>query len=93
LFEPTNVSGDIVYAGDPCRGLPLIEDVDHPPLEVLSPKDGVLWMAAASGRVIWGDPFVVAMSDYDDKLAVGRTWRPNPQPWPSDRNNKADRPR
>jgi hypothetical protein len=50
---------------------PSIEDVDHPPLEVLSPKDGMLWTAAALGRVTWGDPFVVAMSDYDDKLAVG----------------------
>jgi hypothetical protein len=66
------VYGDIVYAGDPCRGcLPFIEDVDHPPLEVLSPKDGMLWKAAALGRVTWGYPFVVAMSDYDDKLAVG----------------------
>ena len=56
----------------PCRGcLPFIEDVDHPPLEVLSSKDGMLWTAAALGRVTWGDPFVVAMSDYDDKLAVG----------------------
>jgi hypothetical protein len=50
--------------------LPFIEDVDHPPLEVLSPKDSVLWTAAALGRVTRGDPFVVAMSDYDDKLAV-----------------------
>ena len=72
LFEPINVSGDIVYAADPCRGfLPFIEDVGHPPLEVLSPKDGVLWTAAALGRVSCGNPFVVAMSDYDDKLAVG----------------------
>ena len=58
-----------------CRGslpwLPLIEDVDHPPLEVLSPKDWRAVMAAAPGRVTWGDPLVVAMSDYDDKLAVG----------------------
>jgi hypothetical protein len=66
------VYGDIVYAGDPCRGcLPFIEDVDHPPLEVLSSKDGMLWTAAALGRVTWGDPFAVAVSDYDDKLAVG----------------------
>ena len=71
LFEPANVTGDIVYAGDPRRRLPFIEDVDHPPLEVLSPKDGVLLMAAAPGRVSWGDPFVVAMADYDDELAVG----------------------
>ena len=72
LFEPDQWYGDIVYAGDPCRGcLPFIEDVDHPPLEVLSSKDGMLWTVAALGRVTWGDPFVVAMSDYDDKLAVG----------------------
>jgi hypothetical protein len=51
--------------------LPFIEDVDHPPLEVLSPKDGLLGTAAALGKVTWADPFVVAMSDYDDKLAVG----------------------
>ena len=71
LFKPTNASGDIEYAGDPRRGLPFIEDVNHPPLEVLSPKDRVLWLAAAPGRDTWGEPFVVAMSDYDDKRAVG----------------------
>ena len=51
-------------------GWPFTEDVDHPPLEVLSPKEWVLWMAAPGG-VTRGDPLVVAMSDYDDKLAAG----------------------
>jgi len=51
--------------------LPFIEDVDHPPREVLSPKEWVLWMAAAPGGVTRGDPLVMAMSDYDGKLAAG----------------------
>jgi hypothetical protein len=38
LFKPTNVSGDIVYARA-CRGLHFIEDVDHPPLEVVAKSD------------------------------------------------------
>ncbi|HEX9167581.1 MAG TPA: hypothetical protein VF886_01455 [Roseiarcus sp.] len=46
-----------------------MEDVDDPPLEVLSPEDGAVWIAAAPGTVIWGDRLVGAMSHYD-KLAV-----------------------
>ena len=68
LFEPANVSGDIVYAGD-LPWLPFIEDVDHPPLELLS-EGWCAVMAARPDRVIWGDPFA-SRSDYDDKLAVG----------------------
>jgi hypothetical protein len=38
VVQPTNVSGDIVYARA-CRGLPFIEDVDRPPLEVVAKSD------------------------------------------------------
>lgn len=71
LFEPTHVAGDEVRAGTPCGWLHFVEDVDHAPIEVLYPKDGVLWMAAAPGRVTRGDPLAVVMSNYDDKLAAG----------------------
>lgn len=71
LFEPTHVTGEAVKAGEPCGWLHFVEDVDHPPVEALYPKDGVLWMAAAPGRVTRGDPLAVVMSDYDDKLAAG----------------------
>jgi predicted deacylase len=71
LFEPTNVVGDVVRAGDPAGWLHFIEDVDHAPLEVAYPRDGVLWMSAGPGRVTRGDPVAVIMSDYDDALAAG----------------------
>ena len=39
-FRAEQCVGDIAYAEEPCDWLPFIEDVDHTPLEVLSPKDG-----------------------------------------------------
>jgi hypothetical protein len=47
-----------------------IEDIDQPPLEVISPKDRVLRMVVARGRITGEDSLVVTLSDYDDKLAV-----------------------
>ena len=71
LFEPTNVVGDKVKAGDPAGWLHFVEDVDRPSIEVPYPRDGVVWMAAGPGRITRGDPVAVIMTDYDDKLAAG----------------------
>lgn len=71
LFEPTNMVGDTVKAGDPAGWLHFVEDVDRPSIEVPYPRDGVVWMAAGPGRITRGDPVAVIMTDYDDKLAAG----------------------
>ncbi len=71
LFEPTNVVGEKVKAGQPAGWLHFVEDVDHAPIEIPYPRDGVLWMSAGPGRIKRGDPVAVIMTDYDDQLAAG----------------------
>ncbi|MCB1493838.1 MAG: succinylglutamate desuccinylase/aspartoacylase family protein [Rhodobiaceae bacterium] len=63
-FEPCNVVGEAVRAGATAGWLHFVEDVDHPPLEVLYKRDGVLWMSAGPGRVARGDTVAVVMTDY-----------------------------
>ena len=70
LFEPRNVVGDVVKAGETCGFLHFIEDVDTPPIEVKYNADGILWMSAGPGRVQRGDCVGVAMQDYDDEIAA-----------------------
>lgn len=70
LFEPTNVVGDAVKAGDPAGWLHFVEDIDADPIEIRYQKDGVLWMCAGPGRVTRGDVVGVVMSEYDPKLAA-----------------------
>lgn len=70
LFEPRNVVGDIVKAGETCGFLHFIEDVDSPPIEVRYNSDGILWMSAGPGRVQRGDCVGVVMQDYDDEVAA-----------------------
>jgi N-alpha-acetyl-L-2,4-diaminobutyrate deacetylase len=71
LFEPTNLVGDEVKAGQPAGWVHFVEDVDRDPVQVDYRRDGVLWMSAGPGRVARGDTIAVIMSDYDDKLAAG----------------------
>lgn len=63
-FEPCNVVGETVKAGQPSGYLHFVEDVDRPPVEVLYNRDGVLWMSAGPGRVGRGDTVAVVMTDY-----------------------------
>jgi N-alpha-acetyl-L-2,4-diaminobutyrate deacetylase len=63
-FEPCNVVGDTVRAGDPAGHLHFVEDVDRAPVTVPYRRDGVLWMSAGPGRVARGDTVSVVMSDY-----------------------------
>lgn len=70
LFEPANVVGDTVRAGQPAGWLHFVEDVDHPPVEVRYERDGVIWMSAGPGRVARGDVVAVIMADYDDAAAA-----------------------
>ncbi len=64
IFEPVNLVGEEVRAGEPAGWLHFVEDVDHPPLEVRYASDGILWMSAGPGRVARGDTVAVVMSDY-----------------------------
>ncbi|MEO8306290.1 MAG: succinylglutamate desuccinylase/aspartoacylase family protein [Betaproteobacteria bacterium] len=64
IFEPCNVAGEKVRAGQPAGFLHFVEDVDRPSLEVCYGADGVLWMAAGPGRVQRGDSVAVLMQDY-----------------------------
>ena len=70
LFEPTNLVGQPVRAGDPAGWLHFVEDIDHAPIESRYQKDGFLWMSAGPGRVARGDVVAVVMSDYDAKAAA-----------------------
>ena len=63
-FEPCNVVGDTVKAGQPSGYLHFVEDVDRPPVEFRYKRDGVLWMSAGPGRVGRGDTVAVVMTDY-----------------------------
>ncbi|MBN9021732.1 MAG: succinylglutamate desuccinylase/aspartoacylase family protein [Rhizobiales bacterium] len=71
LFEPADVTGATVKAGNPAGWLHFVEDVDRDPIEILHKRDGVIWMAAGPGRVARGDVVAVIMQDYDDGLAAG----------------------
>lgn len=71
LFEPTNVAGDVVKAGQPAGWIHFVEDVDRDPIQIDYRKDGVLWMSAGPGRISRGDAVAVVMDDYDDALAAG----------------------
>lgn len=64
VFEPRNVAGDEVRAGQSAGFLHFVEDVDHTPIEVHYGASGVLWMAAGPGRVQRGDCVAVVMQDY-----------------------------
>lgn len=63
-FEPCNLVGQTVKAGDPAGYLHFVEDVDRDPVEVTYKRDGVLWMSAGPGRVARGDTVAVVMNDY-----------------------------
>lgn len=71
LFEPTNVVGEEVRAGQPAGWVHFVEDVDRKPVQIDYRSDGVLWMSAGPGRIARGDAVAVVMSDYDDVLASG----------------------
>ncbi|WP_112324334.1 succinylglutamate desuccinylase/aspartoacylase family protein [Oceanibium sediminis] len=64
-FEPCNMVGQTVRAGDPAGFLHFVEDVDRDPIEVSYKRDGILWMSAGPGRVGRGDTVAVVMNDYD----------------------------
>ncbi len=63
-FEPCNLVGEQVHAGQPAGYLHFVEDVDRAPIELLYQADGVLWMSAGPGRVARGDTVAVVMRDY-----------------------------
>ena len=71
LFEPANMVGQTVRAGDPAGWLHFVEDVNHDPIELHYEHDGVIWMGAGPGRVARGDVVAVIMSDYDESIADG----------------------
>ncbi|MCG6901926.1 MAG: succinylglutamate desuccinylase/aspartoacylase family protein [Rhodobacter sp.] len=66
-FEPCNLVGQTVRAGDPAGFLHFVEDVDRDPIEVTYKRDGILWMSAGPGRVARGDTVAVVMNDYSAK--------------------------
>jgi predicted deacylase len=66
LFEPRQVVGDRVEAGETAGFVHFVEDVDTPPIEVVHRSGGILWMSAGPGRVQRGDCVGVVMQDYDD---------------------------
>ena len=70
LFEPTNLVGETVRAGDPAGWLHFVEDIDRDPIEVRYETSGVVWMCAGPGRVTRGDVVSVIMADYEEKLAA-----------------------
>lgn len=63
-FEPCNVVGEPVRAGQPAGFLHFVEDIDRAPLEVRYRRDGILWMSAGPGRVGRGDTVAVVMADH-----------------------------
>ena len=69
LFEPCDLAGAEVYAGDRAGWLHFVEDVDRPPIEVHHRRSGLVWMASGPGRVQRGDVVCVVMNDYDDAAA------------------------
>ena len=63
-FEPWNVVGEQVFAGQAAGYLHFVEDVDRAPIEIKYKRDGILWMSAGPGRVGRGDTVAVVMTDY-----------------------------
>ncbi|WP_293862850.1 succinylglutamate desuccinylase/aspartoacylase family protein [uncultured Alsobacter sp.] len=66
LFEPLQVVGDRIEAGQTAGFLHFVEDVDAAPIEVVHRASGLLWMSAGPGRVQRGDCVAVVMQDYDE---------------------------
>ena len=66
LFEPRQVVGERIEAGQTAGFLHFVEDVDAPPIEVVHRASGLLWMSAGPGRVQRGDCVGVVMQDYDE---------------------------
>jgi len=66
LFEPCQLVGDRIEAGQTAGFLHFIEDVDASPIEVVHRASGLLWMSAGPGRVQRGDCVAVVMQDYDE---------------------------
>ena len=60
-FEPCNLVGQRVRAGDPAGFLHFVEDIDREPIRVTYAADGILWMSAGPGRVTRGDTVAVIM--------------------------------
>lgn len=63
-FEPCNLVGEAVRAGEPAGFLHFVEDIDRAPLPVTHRADGILWMSAGPGRVTRGDTVAVVMQPY-----------------------------
>lgn len=66
LFEPRQVVGERIEAGQTAGFVHFVEDVDAPPIEVVHRASGLLWMSAGPGRVQRGDCVAVVMQDYDE---------------------------
>lgn len=66
-FEPCNLVGEDVRAGDPAGYLHFVEDLDREPIRVDYRRDGILWMSAGPGRVARGDTVAVVMSPFEDR--------------------------
>lgn len=66
IFEPCNLVGDTVRAGDVAGYAHRVDELENPPLEVRYVADGVLWMSAGPGRVARGDVVSVVMTDRGD---------------------------
>lgn len=67
VFEPRQLAGDTVRAGETAGFLHFVEDVDRPPLAVQYAVSGVLWMSAGPGRVQRGDVVGVVMQEFDER--------------------------
>lgn len=65
IFEPCNLVGDTVRAGDIAGYAHRVDELETPPIEVRYAADGVLWMSAGPGRVARGDVVAVVMTDYE----------------------------
>lgn len=63
-FEPCNLVGEPVRAGQPAGRLHFVEDLDREPAQVTYRRDGILWMSAGPGRVARGDTVAVVMSPF-----------------------------
>jgi N-alpha-acetyl-L-2,4-diaminobutyrate deacetylase len=69
-YEPCNLAGDAVRAGELAGRMHFVEDFDRDPIEVHYETSGVLWMAPGPGRVQRGDCIGVVMQDYDAAVAA-----------------------
>ncbi|MCP8939111.1 succinylglutamate desuccinylase/aspartoacylase family protein [Alsobacter sp. SYSU M60028] len=66
LFEPRQVVGERIEAGQTAGFLHFVDDIDTPPIEVVHRASGLLWMSSGPGRVQRGDCVAVVMQDYDE---------------------------